>query len=181
MDDKEKRQKTVVAFVAGLLIGGLLVWVFTMAPEEEKKVETKKTPDTKETVVDTSKNVPRVEDEATPEPAMTSTEDGALRVENQGAGTRVALASFDMPVDAGWVVVHEVRADGTLGNALGAARFSQAEKLTPTAVELLRTTVSGKTYHAVVYADNGNKVFDLKQDMVVMMGGNRLEDSFTAQ
>lgn len=37
--DGEREQNTVVAFVVGLIIGGLLVWVFSDAPVEVEKVE----------------------------------------------------------------------------------------------------------------------------------------------
>ena len=34
--EKQESQKTVVAFITGLLIGGLLVWVFSATPEDKK-------------------------------------------------------------------------------------------------------------------------------------------------
>ncbi len=37
--ETQASQRTVIAFISGLLIGGLLVWVFSGNPEDTKKVE----------------------------------------------------------------------------------------------------------------------------------------------
>lgn len=34
-----EEQKSVVAFICGLLVGGLLVWIFSWSPDEEPEVE----------------------------------------------------------------------------------------------------------------------------------------------
>ena len=45
---KEESQKTVVSFVVGLLIGGLLVWAFSGAPKNDPKADDKMDADKKE-------------------------------------------------------------------------------------------------------------------------------------
>lgn len=190
MEEKEKNQKTVVAFIAGLLIGGLLVWVFSVAPSAKKDVvldDTNNTTDTTPTasttgdvsVTPTKDN--KVTTASMPTPAAVHGA-GSITVDDQPAGTVVKLGEMKVPLDSGWVVVHETNADGSLGNALGASRFGVKEGLMPTQVELLRATMSGKTYAVVFYNENGDKIFSKSSDAPVTTdSGARIEDSFTAK
>lgn len=180
MDDrKQESQKTVVAFIAGLLIGGLLVWVFTGTPETEAPVmdtdtdtervtETDDTDDifTNGTVDDEAATT--TDDEVVAPPAPTG--DGSVSMDDQPAGATVVLDAVVYPGAEGWIAVHE-STGGTLGNALGAARFNTAAGLTPTSVALLRATTPGQTYSVVFYAENGDRIFDLRTDAQVEVAG----------
>lgn len=84
----------------------------------------------------------------------------ALIVADQPAGMTVIIAHAALE-EGQWVVIHEDK-DGTLGNVLGAARFIGGAH--DGAVELLRATIAGATYHAIVYADNGDRAFSLRDD-----------------
>ena len=66
--EKKENQKTIVAFAAGLLIGGLLVWVFGGSADTKKVDE--ETKDTTEQVT-----------EQTKETESTSTEETATNTE----------------------------------------------------------------------------------------------------
>lgn len=191
MDDKEKNQKTVVAFIAGLLIGGLLVWVFSIAPQDEKQ-ELKTNDGGEKTVEQTNSSIETVGDaSASPTTTMppvagkraatvVADGDASVAVADQAAGVRVALEALVMPVDNGWVVIHEVNADGSIGNALGASRYSKSEGLTPKSVELLRAMSAGMSYQAVLYSDNGDKIFNLAEDGALIKGETKVGDSFAA-
>lgn len=191
MDDKEKNQKTVVAFIAGLLIGGLLVWVFSIAPKDEKQ-ELKTNDGGEKTVEQTNSSIETVGDaSASPTTTMppvagkraatvVADGDASVAVADQAAGVRVALEALVMPVDNGWVVIHEVNADGSIGNALGASRYSKSEGLTPKSVELLRAMSAGMSYQAVLYSDNGDKIFNLAEDGALIKGETKVSDSFAA-
>lgn len=173
--EKQEGQKTVVAFIAGLLIGGLLVWVFSSTPEQkpvEKAVETEKADETKKTD-DTAKSAPVEEKKdvvatQTTEPKVSTIKagDAVLKADDQAAGKVVTLTESKYPTNAGWVVVRDYM-DGVPGRVLGAARFNTDEGLAPTVVNVLRDTEAGNSYQVVFYSDNGDKVFDLDDDLVI--------------
>ncbi len=192
---EDKNQKTVVAFIAGLLIGGLLVWVFSVAPGKKNNnaLDTQgtttdeqgaMTASTSDTNVTGDKGADTKMTNTTTMPATTvATGAGSIVVEDQKAGWTVALGAVTMPVANGWLVVHDTNADGSLGKILGAARYSSKEGLKPTAVSLLRATVAGKTYAVVVYSENGDHVFDPKNEdkLVMTADGKSVSDMFKAE
>ena len=53
--EKQESQKTIVAFAAGLLIGGLLVWVFAGSPKTEDMSD--KTLDSKESTQENTDDI----------------------------------------------------------------------------------------------------------------------------
>lgn len=167
--EKQESQKTVVAFITGLLIGGLLVWVFSSTPEEKKEP------------VDESTNTEEVsstEDSKTEEKSETKTEvmdkggdvvvtgTGSIEVADQKAGESVTLGTLSFPTKAGWVVVRDYK-DGVQGNILGSARYSADEGLTPKTVELQRKTVAGSTYQVSFYTNEGAIGFGLGEDKLI--------------
>lgn len=174
MEESEKNQKTVVAFIAGLLIGGLLVWVFFGTGKDDaaparvqngaSSAQSTGTP-SGSTASDTSSTGT----------SDTSRGDGSITVDDQPAGTHVTIAHVDMPVANGWVAIQEVFEGDVLGRVLGAARYAQGEGLTPSEVELLRATTAGTEYRAVLYAENGDNLFRLGEDEPL-----QVEDAFTA-
>ncbi|MCA9364084.1 hypothetical protein KC727_02605 [Candidatus Kaiserbacteria bacterium] len=169
--EKQDSQKTVVAFVVGLLVGGLLVWVFSSPSETSPTDDATETPDAMATekMSDTSDHTAAMDDTVsmldtiTVAPARTS---AALSVADQPAGFVVVLSDTTYPAPTGWIAVREYM-DGIPGNVLGAARFNEEEGLTPTSVSLLRATESGSSYQVVYYSENGDRVFDLADDALV--------------
>lgn len=83
-------------------------------------------------------------------------------IPNQESGGVITIqfVSFTEP---GWVVVHELLPDRSLGNALGAQRFDAGEY--SGGVSLLRVAESGNSYAAVLYTDNGDRRFDIGIDL----------------
>ena len=171
--EKQEGQKTVVSFITGLLIGGLLVWVFSSSPEEVK-APTNETTDIAEVTKNETTNTPNQETTTTNVPAQTITKetvsqttevigDGLIAIVDQKAGSVVDLEAATYPTNGGWVVVRDY-AGGVAGNILGAARYNVADGLTATTVHLLRNTKAGNTYQVSFYTDNGDKVFDVADD-----------------
>jgi hypothetical protein len=162
--EKQEGQKTVVAFIAGLLIGGLLVWVFSSTPEEvdEEPVTT----DTEVTDTTNNNTVERSVTTVDREPVQEVVGDGSITVSKQTAGSVVTLGAVSFPTVAGWVVVRDY-VDGNPGNVLGASRYDQNEGLSPDAVSLLRSTEAGSSYQVVFYNENGDRVFDLDDDTII--------------
>lgn len=86
----------------------------------------------------------------------------AILVNDQAAGAAVSIAMVTLASD-GWVAIHEDRG-GKPGAILGAQRFNAGTKQSGT-VELLRPTVAGGVFYAMLHADDGDKMFDVKKDM----------------
>ena len=99
---KQESQKTVVAFITGLLIGGLLVWVFSATPEE-KKEPTEKSAEKKEEVVKTELKTAVTETKKEEVAEVIGT--GSITVVDQKAGQTVTLGKLELPTKNGWGVV----------------------------------------------------------------------------
>ena len=181
-DVKQEGQKTVVSFIVGLLIGGLLVWAFS-GPEakapNDKKDDVKE--ESAEMTNDDSKSESSNEEAeikvevATPV-ATLPVGDGKVSINNQNAGTIVDIASATYPVEEGWIGVRDYQ-NGQLGALLGVARFSKEQGLVPTNITLQRSTTAGKEYAVVVYTESGDKKFNLAEDKQI----DSIFATFTAQ
>ena len=195
MDDKKQEgKKTVVAFVAGLIIGGLLVWLFSGTPKANAPQKTipGKNADTtlgKNTESTTTKSGDGngggeigINNNAAKEPAQSGTDGNVIVVANQPAGSTVSLGDTVMyPAQEGWIAVQD-DINGQLGNVLGAARYDTVVGLKPTMVELGRDTMQGKTYRVVYYSESGDKKFDRKDDVPQKTSdGKMVETTFVAQ
>lgn len=110
--------------------------------------------------------------------AMTSS-DAILTIENQPAGKSVAIKNMNLAATA-WVAIHDDR-DGKPGDILGAKRYFATE--TSGTVPLLRATVAGKRYFAMVHKDNGNLAFEFKAGDAPLMNsaGEPVMAAFVAQ
>ena len=166
--EKQESQKTIVAFAAGLLIGGLLVWIFGGAPKQEEMKDTTATttPTTEGTNVEPStdsKNTPTKEEVTTAPKAVLITGEGKVEIGDIKAGNVVTLSSATFPTDEGWIVVRDSN-NGQISGVLGAARYSKEQGLVPKEVSLVRPTVTGKTYAIVFYSESGDRKFTQTDD-----------------
>lgn len=153
----KKEAQFALLFFAGLVvgIGGMLLW-YGKLPER---------PLTSAGVVEENS------DEATPESQKNGevSHTDSISVFDQPPGSVVQIgAKLNAPT---WVVIHEDVA-GAMGNALGAAWFIGGE--VNSSVPLLRGTEGNQKYHAVLYRDNGNKIFELKTDTLLRNGSNTI-------
>ncbi len=169
MSDQEKKesQKTIVAFATGLLVGGLLVWIFSGAPKTEAPKDSDDAKDTKTEVTTEQKQEAEVtgKEVAISKPALVTGE-GKIEVKDQKAGTAIALDSAVYPTDEGWIGVRDY-ADGKASGLLGVARFSKEQGLVPETVQLQRATEQGKTYAVVFYTESGDRNFNFNDDKLV--------------
>lgn len=174
---KEDSQKTVVSFIVGLLVGGLLVWAFSGSSTQAPKVDENKAGDTKteETKTDESKTGEVKTDvktdtkvpAATPAPVATlPTGEGAVKLGDVPAGKTVSISEATFPSKEGWVGVRDYT-DGALGGILGVARFSAEQGLVPKEISLLRSTIAGKQYAIVFYSESGDRKFNLADDVQI--------------
>jgi hypothetical protein len=109
-----------------------------------------------------------------------SSSNGVL-VNDQAAGVTVTLNEVDFQA-TGWVAIHE-DSNGKPGEILGAALFP-AGKTTDATVTLLRPTIAGTSYLAVLhFNDNpGSNVFNWQKDVIMDDStGHPIMVQFTAQ
>lgn len=161
-EQKEENQKTIVSFVVGLLIGGLLVWAFS-GDADSKPVDTKKDADTEMTEEETGATEEATDEETTP---VLPVGDGKASVEGAAAGMTVSLKDVTFPAAEGWVGIRDY-SDGKLGLLKGVARFSSEQGLVPSEVILQSPTVSGKEYAVVFYSESGDRKFNLADDVQI--------------
>jgi len=171
-EDKQEGQKTVVSFIVGLLIGGLLVWAFSGPTTDPKMNEKGNNNDSEEVEGGAGENLSDEEGD-TETPETTTQErptlpvgDGNITVSGQPAGTSVSLEGATYPVSEGWIGVRDYN-NGQLGGLLGVVRFSEEQGLVPSNIVLQRSTVPGREYAVVVYQENGDRQFNLAEDVQI--------------
>jgi hypothetical protein len=141
----EDSQKTLVAFIVGLLIGGILVWAFTGPTGDTKKDDAKSDEITASSTTDTKSM----------EAGAVSIGEADVKIADQAAGAVVKIDSATYPVEEGWVAIRDYQ-DDKEGYVLGAARFSKRDGLNPMEVELQRSTVAGQKYAISLYEETGD-------------------------
>lgn len=98
-----------------------------------------------------------------------------LTVEDQSAGEQVIVAHATL-VRMGWIAVRD-----SDGRTLGAGRFEAGEH-SSVYVPLLRATEKGQGYQVLIYVDDGDREFDLHEDILVMRAdGSVAGTTFTAR
>jgi hypothetical protein len=145
--ETQDSQKTLVAFVVGLLIGGMLVWAFSGPSDNTKKNEKKMDEVTASTTTEMEKS------DSTP--AAIKTGDADIKISDQAAGNTVKIDAATYPVEEGWIAVRDYQ-DDKEGYVLGAVRFSKRDGLNPMDIELVRPTVAGQKYAISLYEETGD-------------------------
>lgn len=169
----EENKKTITAFIAGLLVGGLLVFIFSNptdstvsdAPLEDEATDEVSNENSSDDNEDSTEVVESTtdSDSSVATPVSMNIGDAEVEVSNQAAGITVMLGDVTFPAEAGWIGVRDYE-DNKLTGLLGVSRWNKEEGLLPSEVALLRATESGRTYAVVFYSDNGDKEFDLATD-----------------
>ncbi len=166
-EEHQEGQKTVVSFIVGLLIGGLLVWTFSGPAEtrkDEPKETTKEVTDTTTEATETTNEVTTTTNESTEPVATLSVGDGSVTIASEVAvGLVVPVESATYPVAEGWIGVRDY-VEGQLGGLLGVVRFSAEQNLVPSEIVLQRALVAGNQYAVVIYSEDGDRTFNLAQD-----------------
>ena len=143
--------KHVVIFVLGLIVGFGSFWLWNKnntGPVDKNLDEAKEiSASAKEDGAD-SKN---------------TKERNRVIVVSQEAGSLVVITEVQTEAPM-WVAIHE-DVDGKPANILGAQLFDAG--VYSGTVALLRNTEPGRTYHALLYKDNGDRVFDYVIDLPV--------------
>ncbi len=182
-EEQQDGQKAIVAFIVGLLIGGMLVWAFS-GPDADAP-----TSDVEKDVIEagvSDGNEKSDEEESVEDSIKTGSVDistktlnvgkGDVRVLDQKASKSVVLDSATYPVSEGWIGVREYT-DDNLGYILGVVRFSESEGVIPSEIVLQRSTTAGRKYAVVIYTEDGDFEFSLSGDVQI----DTVFDTFTAE
>tara|TARA_B100001989_G_scaffold245115_1_gene214562 strand:+ start:942 stop:1487 length:546 start_codon:yes stop_codon:yes gene_type:complete len=169
-EETQDGQKTLVAFIVGLLIGGMLVWAFSgptaTAPVAEVENEATEMEDgAEEGEVSDEEEGEETAEEAVETPELTVGE-GEVVVSDQPASASIALESATYPISEGWIGVREYDNDN-LGFILGVVRFSESQGLVPAEITLQRSTTPGRNYAIVIFSENGDRGFNLATDVQI--------------
>ncbi len=191
-NQQQDGSKTLVSFVVGLLIGGMLVWAFSSPDGQNTGVEVDDA-DAMEvsevsevgaavesaagSAVDTvAQGVDSAAGAAAATVANLPVGDGSIVVGNQPASARVVVNRATYPISEGWIGVRDY-SNGQLGFILGVVQFSEAANLVPEDIILQTPTVAGRDYAVVVFESDGIRGFNAAGDVQV----DKIFSTFTAQ
>jgi hypothetical protein len=113
------------------------------------------------------------------ESGVASTSPFLVRVSDQPAGPTVVVSEMKSSATSTWLAVREQNGD-LLGQILGARRIDAGEAA-GVSIELLRSTVPNLMYAIVLYADDGNRLFEYATDTLVKENGVALSYPFVAK
>lgn len=184
--ENQENSKTIVAFIVGLLIGGILVWVFTGdgdGSDKDRNQDSKDNAAVTEEVGGENDEGNEVDDSVTDNEATEPTDepvlaigDGNIVVNDQAASSLIAIESATYPLDEGWIGVRDYN-NGQLGFILGVVRFSQSNGTVPENIALQRSTTAGQQYAVVVFSEDGVSGFNPAGDVQI----SEIFATFTAQ
>lgn len=160
---KEESQKTVISFIFGLLIGGLLVWAFMggNGTEADKKESTETVTASSSATLTASSSDDSSATATTP--TLTVGTEGKVTITDKAAGRTVKVSDVTYPIEEGWIGVRTY-SDGKLGWILGVVRFSKAGNVVPENIYLQTPTVAGQEYAIVMFTEAGDRAFNSATD-----------------
>jgi hypothetical protein len=160
-------KKTVIAFIVGLLIGGLLVWAFSgptaSAPRDTDRKDEKTEDRKNDAKTEDTQSTETSSEEAPDAPAALEIGEGSVSIGDKKAGMSVPLTGVTYPIEEGWIGIRTYT-EGRLGYILGVVRFSQSQGLNPKEIILQTPTRAGSEYAVVMYTEDGDRQFNLAAD-----------------
>ncbi|GEM_PF-2784084 len=159
--------QVTAAFVVGILVG---VIGYTLATRHPSLGTSSSDTDTSlaaaGATTDTTSNITPAITTTDAASATATASDNNVIVRDQAAGTSISVAQVDLK-DGGWIAIHE-DISGKPGPILGAAYFAAGQTLNG-AVPLLRPTIAGNSYLAVVHFDTGKtpRTFNYRTDVTM--------------
>lgn len=178
-EENQDGQKTLVAFVVGLLIGGMLVWAFSgpdaNAPESQNDEEVAEEASHDDEAEAAEENTNSDSEEVAVAEAL-KVGNGDVSVVDQAASDSIEIGSAIYPISEGWIGVRDYNND-QLGMILGVVRFSESQGLVPAEIALQRSTKAGNRYAVVIFSEDGDFDFSLAGDVQI----DTIFDTFIAQ
>jgi hypothetical protein len=180
-EQQQDGSKTLVSFVVGLLIGGMLVWAFSGPNDQtnyndENNAEVAEMTEEGEEMTNSENSDTTSEEPVAEEVTTLPVGDGSVVVNDQPASAVVALDRATYPIEEGWIGVRDYN-NGQLGFIKGVVRFSAAANRVPESITLQAPTQVGQQYAVVVFSDNGDSAFNPAGDVQI----DQIFATFTAQ
>jgi len=178
MNESESKTNWIIAVIVAFIIGLGLGWMMWGGNADTGSEEMEGAKKDNKWVVDTS----GVDDEMMKEDGMEEdrtamSKTSTLSTDNQKAGTAVIIKSANLEFPS-WIAVRE-DIDGEFGNILG-AQYLPEGVYQDVDVELLRGIIPSGVYHAVIYADDGDRVFNYKKDNLLSNEVGIIQSRFEA-
>jgi hypothetical protein len=178
--EQQDGSKTLVSFVVGLLIGGMLVWAFSGPTNQTNTKDEVNNEDEAGEMMAEEQGSVAVEDDVETTSDTTALTlpvgDGSVVVNDQPASASIILERATYPIEEGWIGVRDFN-NGQLGFIKGVVRFSAAAGVVPENIILQDSTRAGQQYAVVVFSDNGDNVFNPAGDVQI----DQIFATFTAQ
>ena len=169
MKYRENQSKIIWALIVGFLLGLFVGMVLFRKDASEPKLVSS---DLEDFALDSDEvALSPAEDTRQQLAEVSFAESDLVNVKDQIAGKEVFISRVEFK-KAGWVAIQE-DSDGQAGNILGAARFDAG--VYQGTVKLLRATEAGMRYHATLWYDDGDDVFDHTKDTLLATGGMMFE------
>jgi len=178
-EQQQDGSKTLVSFVVGLLIGGMLVWAFS-GPSTTSNTEPTTDDEVAEETEENARQETNTTGTPTEEPVVVAPTlpvgNGSVVVNDQPASASIVLERATYPIEEGWIGVRDYN-NGQLGFIKGVVRFSAAAGVVPENIILQDATRAGQQYAVVVFSDNGDNAFNPAGDVQI----DQIFATFTAQ
>ena len=172
-EGNQQRFKYLIVAVVAFVLGFGSAWISFKSQGDRVAVEDNNT-DGVETTANISIPISSEGGENQEPQESVTVGDVVLRVDPQAPGKSVFVKEVSAP-RAVWVIIVE-NIDGVHGNILGAGLFDIGE--TAGVVELLRGTVEGGSYYALLHNEDSeltqNRTFDSEQDTPLIDSENRI-------
>ncbi len=157
--------KYIGMLVVGVILGVLIAWAFSAMRSSSTTVQDTATTTEQSASVSSATTSTGINGTGTVGTAATNASLVVASPQKPGKSVAISSAIVSQPT---WVVVYESQ-NGQPGRALGARLFFAGSPSGK--VDLLRATVSGKSYLVTKQTDNGDRKFSLKNDPLVQEGG----------
>ena len=150
------RGKQTIVFLFGLLIGFGSFWLW-----DKNNNSTTSIPSIYQNSGEIKKSALSTKENKTIAPSENEAEKNSITVVSQVAGNLVVVTEVRVAQPT-WVAIHE-DVNGVPSNILGAQLFDAG--VYSGTVSLLRNTESERKYYAILYKDNGDRLFDYVTDL----------------
>ncbi|HMQ01661.1 MAG TPA: hypothetical protein PKD79_01160 [Candidatus Doudnabacteria bacterium] len=166
------KQKQIWIITIAIIVFGLGLWWLIYGGQEATAPATMN--DELSELPTDDPNVPIPEGSATNQLANGD----AIVVTTQSAGSFVNIDNYVLSQN-GFIVIHEARADGSAGNIVGNSGYLSAGRGQD--LEFNLNLVAGRSYVAMLHADNGDRTFNASVDLPILENNRPVMTLFRVQ
>ncbi len=178
----KQSQQLVLMLIIGILIGtaGVMAWkTRTGGMTNDDAISTTESGSmtATDTLTKTQETIGRTTAQLPLAPSIPKGSRMGLTVDDQMAGTVVAVSNLDIK-ETNWVAVYDER-EGQPGYIMGATRVRAGDTMAN--VELLRSTTKGEKYYVGILGDDGSDTFNRQTDLPPLSPDKVVIVSFVAK